>query len=243
MPLLENVTMKAFDEERRSCRTVLLPCGSLEEHGIHLPLGTDTFHAVALGRAVAEKIPVWVAPPLFYGLCRSSSQHPGTVGIRGATLHALVRDVIHSLYDQGMRQVILLSGHAGGTHMSTLIDAGEQLLEELPDIKIAVLSVLDLGKKAWKGVLETPGDSHAGEMETAIMLHLYPEWVKGTAPEEYPSFPDHILVRRKRAFWQGGVWGNPQAANAEKGKIFLERSADALVEVIKRMEEWSEPSE
>jgi creatinine amidohydrolase len=206
-------------------------------------LGTDTFHPIALGEALAERIPIWVAPPIFYGLCRSSSDHPGTIGIQGSTLHALVRDVVHSLYAQGMRQVVIFSGHAGGTHMATLLDAGEQLLTELPEIKIAVLSVLDLGKETWKDLLETPGDSHAGEVETSIMLHLHPQWVEGTAPEEYPTFPKYILVRRKRAFWKGGVWGNPQVANAEKGRAFLERSVDALVEIVKELENWSEPVE
>jgi creatinine amidohydrolase len=233
--------MRAFEAGRETCTTVLLPCGSLEEHGPHLPLGTDTFHPEALARIAAERIPLWVAPPLHYGLCRSSGRHPGTVGIRGATLHALVKDIVRSLHGQGMRQVVVLSGHAGGTHMSTLIDAGEELLEELPGIRIAVLSVLDLGREAWKEILETPGDSHAGEMETSVMLHLHPDWVDGTAPEEYPVFPPHILVRNKRAFWKGGVWGNPGTAGAEKGRLFLEKSVEALVALIRTLEEWSEP--
>jgi len=241
VPILQNTTMTTFQKGRETCRTVLLPCGSLEEHGPHLPLGTDTLHPVALGEALAERAPVWVAPPLFYGLCRSSGRHPGTVGIRGSTLHALVRDVVHGFYRQGMRQVIVLSGHAGGTHMSVLVDAGEQLLEELPRLKMAVLSVLDVGKEAWEDLLETPGDSHAGEMETSVMLHLHPQWVDGTAPEEYPSFPKHILVRRKEAFWKGGVWGNPGAASEEKGQAILERSVDFLARLVEELEKWEEP--
>ncbi len=240
MLIMESVTMEAFEAGLQTSRTVILPCGALEEHGKHLPLGTDTLHAVALSRQVSQRIPVWVAPPICYGLCRSSSQHPGTVGINGKTLHMLIVDVVRSLYDQGMRQVVIISGHAGGTHMATLIDAGEELLTTLPDIKVAVLSVLDLGAEAWKGVLETPKDSHAGEVETSLMLHLHPEWVKGTAPEEYPTFPKHILVRNKRRFWVGGVWGNPGAASIEKGKHFLDRSVNALVDLIHKLEGWEE---
>jgi creatinine amidohydrolase len=241
MPILEQVTMNDFAGGRERNKTLILPCGSLEEHGPHLPLGTDTLHAVALARAAAQQIPVWVAPPLYYGLCRSSIQHPGTVGIQGSTLQLLVKDLLRSFYAQGMRQAVILSGHAGGTHMAALVDAGERLLEELPDINIAVLSVLDLGAGVWKEILETPRDSHAGEMETSVMLHLHPDWVRGTAPEEYPSFPPHLLVRNKRAFWPGGVWGNPRAASALKGEALLERATGALVDLVQRLENWVEP--
>lgn len=240
MPLMESVTMTAFDEGRQICRTAILPCGALEEHGTHLPLGTDALHAIALARAVSERRPVWVAPPVYYGLCRSTSEHPGTIGIRGETLQALVVDVVQSLYVQGIRNVVIISGHAGGTHMAALTDAGEKLLTLCTELRVAVLSVLDLGASAWKDILETPRDSHAGEVETSLMMHLHPDWVQGTSPEEYPSFPKHILVRNKRAFWRGGVWGNPAAASKEKGAKFMERSIAALIELIERLEGWEE---
>jgi creatinine amidohydrolase len=242
MYVLEDITMVRFETERQSVRTIIIPCGSLEEHGPHLPLGTDTFHAVALAREASRKASVWVAPPLWYGVCRSSSEHPGTVGIRSRTLHRLLKDVIRGFYAQGIRRFVVLSGHAGGTHMATLLDAAEESMAELPESAFAVLSVLDLGKEAWRGVQATPGDSHAGEVETSLMLHLHPDRVQGSAPEEYPSFPPHLLVRNKRAFWAHGVWGNPALASAEKGRTLMERSTDALVELIRRLEAWREPS-
>lgn len=242
MPHIENVTMSAFAEGRKTCRTVILPCGAVEEHGSHLPIGTDVFHAVALAREVSRAIDVWVAPPIHYGLCRSGSEHPGTIGIRGSTLQALVEDILRSFHRQGLRNVLVLSGHAGGTHMAALIDACERMLTEIDDLKIAVLSVLDIGAAVWTDLIETPGDSHAGEVETSLMLHLHPELVAGEAPEEYPTFPKGILVRNKRAFWPGGVWGNPAAGSVEKGRLFMERSVKAVVELIGRLENWSEPS-
>ena len=123
--------------------------------------------------------------------------------------------------------------------MATLVDAGEELIRTCSDLHMAVLSVLDLGKTAWKDLLETSGDSHAGEVETSLMLHLHPEWVEGSAPEAYPHFPDHILVRNKRAYWPTGVWGNPEAASAEKGEKFLESSVESLCRLIDRLESLS----
>ncbi|SMC24622.1 creatinine amidohydrolase [Desulfacinum hydrothermale DSM 13146] len=242
MPILKQCTMDFFERERDRISTVIVPCGSLEEHGPHLPLGTDTLHAQALADAVAQRHPVWSAPPLWYGVCRSSSAHPGTVGIRSATLRALVLDVVEGFVRQGMRQVVLLSGHAGGTHMATLLDAGEELLERCPDLRMAVLSVLDLGRAAWSTIQETPGDSHAGEVETSLMLHLHPKWVQGTAEEAYPTFPAHILVRNKRAYWRSGVWGNPPAASPDKGRRLLEASVAALIELIEKLKAWEEPN-
>lgn len=240
MPVYENVTMPEFEKGRETCRTIVLPCGSIEEHGPHLPLGTDTFSAVAVARAGAGRGGFWVAPPVYYGLCRSSSDHPGTLTIRGETLKALVLDIVRSLHAQGMRQVILLSGHAGGTHMAALTDAGEQLLLEFADLRVAVLTVSDLGATVWGDVLETPRDSHAGEIETSLMLEACPELVHGTAEEEYPTFPRFILVRNKRRFWPGGVWGNPKAASVEKGRIFLDRAGEALAELARQLEAWDE---
>jgi creatinine amidohydrolase len=74
-----NLRMPEFEAWRDKHRTVILPVGSVEEHGPHLPLGTDTFHALEVARRIAEARPVLVAPPLYYGLCRSTREHPGTV--------------------------------------------------------------------------------------------------------------------------------------------------------------------
>src|SRR5659263_124012 len=70
MALWENLTMPGLEALRQQTQTVILPLGSLEEHGPHLPLGTDTFHAMEVARRVSLLRPVVVAPPLFYGLCR-----------------------------------------------------------------------------------------------------------------------------------------------------------------------------
>jgi len=236
MPMLDSVTMEEFASGLEKSRTVILPCGSLEEHGSHLPLGTDTWHAVELARLVAEKIFVWVAPPVPYGLCRSSSQHPGTVSIKGTTLRLLIQDIVCGLYRNGLKNVLVLSGHAGGTHIAMIVDASEELLDEFADLRIAVVSINDLGRMAWKGIVETPGDSHAGEVETSVIEYLFPDKVKGRPQQEYPSFPKFLLVRNKRAFWPGGVWGDPTKASAEKGKKLLERSVEALIDVIRSLE-------
>ncbi len=236
MPLMESVTMLEFQEGLKKSKTALLPCGSLEEHGPHLPLGTDTWHALEIAKAVSEKIFVWVAPPIFYGLCRSSSKHPGTVGIRGTTLRLLIKDVVKSLNAQGIENVLILSGHAGGTHMAMIVDACEELMEEISGLYCAVLSVLDIGRKVWKDVVETPRDSHAGEVETSVMMYLFPQYVADYKKESYPTFPDFILVRDKLKYWPDGVWGDPSKASPEKGKKLFDRAVEMVIDVVRTLE-------
>jgi creatinine amidohydrolase len=241
--LMAHLTMPEFEAALAKTTTVIIPFGSVEEHGPHLPLGTDTSHALEVATRAARLYPVLVAPPVYYGLCRSTSEHPGTLSISGNTLKALALDISRELYRQGCRQIILLTGHAGGTHVAALIEAGEQLLRELPQIRVAVVNVLELLTEALKQtpeLVQTKGDSHAGEVETAIMLAAHPDLVKGMAPAEWPAFPKFILARRKRRFWPAGVWGDPGAGTREKGEKILKHEVNFLVDLVKALERFED---
>ncbi|WP_456370226.1 creatininase family protein [Thermodesulfatator atlanticus] len=240
MLIIPEITMPEFEKGLEATKTIILPFGSTEEHGPHLPLGTDTLQMYEIAKLAAKKRPLFVGPPVFYGLCRSTKEHPGTISISGKTLHSLVLDLLSSYYDQGLRNFLLFSGHAGGTHLAFILDAAEEFLEKQKEAKVAVASILELLEMAAKDLLETPKDSHAGEFETSIMLHFYPQLVKGSAKEEYPHFPKPFLVRNKRKFWPGGVWGDPQKASAQKGKGFAEKIAELIVKIADEIESFKE---
>jgi creatinine amidohydrolase len=192
-----------------------------------------------VARRVALKRRVIIAPPCFYGLCRSTSDHPGTVSIAGDTLRALMRDLGREFYRQGFRCLAFVSGHAGATHMAALVEAGEALLKELPQVRVAIVNLLELLREVLAqkpSLVQTQGDGHAGEIETALMLASYPHLVQGTAPAEWPAFPKYVLVRDKRRYWPGGVWGNPGAASAAQGEEILEVQAQRLDQVIALLE-------
>jgi creatinine amidohydrolase len=234
--LIEEMTMPEFEEGLKICRTAYIPFGSVEEHGSHLPLSTDTIEAYQVGKRAAERIPLFVAPPVHYGSCRSTARHPGTVSISTGTLKALLKDIVRSLHAQGMRNFVVLTGHAGGSHRMALQDAGEELIAEIAEINMAVVTEFDLAKEAGAHLIETAGDTHAGEIETSRIMHSHPHLVKGTGITEYPSFPTGILVRDKRSFWPGGVWGDPTKASAEKGRILESIVADKVVELVRALE-------
>lgn len=228
--------MDDFASGLEKTRTVIIPFGSTEEHGPHLPLGADTIHVYEVCKEAAKQISVFVAPPLFYGVCRSTRNHPGTVGIRPSTLRAITADLVSDLYRQGLRHFLIISGHASGLHISCLIEVGEELLQSYPDIRLAVLSLLDLGMPAWQEVITTKDDSHAGEVETSIMLHLRPHLVGEARPRERPHFPEHLLVRDKLRYWPGGVWGDASYASKGKGRKLFYLSVAGLVRLIKDLD-------
>jgi creatinine amidohydrolase len=238
--VLEDITMQEFEQGLKITQTVLIPFGSTEEHGSHLPLSTDTLQAHEVCKSASGIIPLFVAPPIHYGCCRSTSNHPGTISITTGTLKSLMKDIVRSLRRQGLRNFIILTGHAGGTHKMALVDAGEELIEEFRDIRLAVLTEYDLAYKEGRELIETEGDSHAGEIETSRVMHLRPDLVKGSGNRAFPEFPQGILVRNKRRFWESGVWGDPSKASAEKGRRINALVVTKLVEFVRVLEGFEE---
>lgn len=234
--LLEEITMADFKNAIKKTRTVIVPYGTVEEHGRHLPLSTDTMVIVEVVKSVAKKIKVFVAPPVHYGVCTSTSQHPGTIGITPETLRRITIDIVRDAYKKGLRRFILISGHGGGLHISSIKEAGEQLIEELTDVQIAVLSIYDLVYKDITDIADTENDSHAGEMETSLILHLAETLVKGRSKEEYPKLPKPFLTKNKMRYWPGGVWGNPAVASREKGKKLFEIMVSRTVGLVRDIE-------
>ena len=234
--LIEQLTMPEFSAGLAATRTVLIPFGATEEHGPHLPLGTDTFQAADVCRLLSQQRPVFVAPAIPYGVCRSTGDHPGTLSLTTETLKALTIDLVKACYRQGLRNVVILSGHAGGTHNATLLDAGECLLQDLPELRIAVVAEYALVCQAGKDLIVTPGDCHAGEIETSRILATRPELVKGSAPAEQSEFPQFILVRDKKRYWSGGVGGDPSRASAVKGRQLEALVVAALGRLVDELE-------
>ena len=230
--LLEEITMEEFKKHLKKTRTIIFPYGTVEEHGRHLPLNTDTLIAYEVLKRVIKKKKVFLAPPVYYGVCTTTSQHPGTIGITPETLRRLTFDIVRDAYKKGLRNFVLVSGHGGGLHMYALKEAAEILIEELDSARIAVVSPYDILRKELAGVADTPGDSHAGEIETSLILALAPELVKGRSKKGYPAFPKPFVVKDKLKYWRGGVWGDPAKASREKGEKAITLIVNKIAEII-----------
>jgi len=234
--LMEEITSKEFEEIKKETKTVIIPVGSIEAHGPHLPLATDLYTIYEVCKLVANKIKVLIAPPLYYGLCRSTKPLPGTLSIKGEILKTFLLNVLSEFYRQGFKNFFILSGHAGGTHKAYLIDTAETFIETHRETKFFVADIYQLLKPVLEELKIPEKDSHAGEWEASLILYFKPELVKEGAFEDYPNFPKFRVVAEKEKYWSSGIWGNPLKATKEKGKILAEKLAQILIKEIELIE-------
>jgi creatinine amidohydrolase len=219
---------------------VIVPVGSVEQHGPHLPLDVDIVDALALAAATAEAMrpdPVVVSPPIWSGLAHYKMGHVGTITLRFETYVAMVSDVCHSIHANGFERIILLNGHGGNRAINQAIAV--KLAED--DIFILPITYWDMVQELLDAESERDHGSigHAGEWETSLQLYLRPDLVDRSriqGDEERPDlspatrrFTGFAERRRERA---GGVHGDPIAGTAEKGERLLAAARDALVKTV-----------
>ncbi|WP_155054598.1 mycofactocin biosynthesis peptidyl-dipeptidase MftE [Streptomyces blattellae] len=196
---------------------VLVPIGSTEQHGPHLPLDTDSVIARAVAERAADALsavpegPPLVAPTMVYGASGEHAGFPGTVSIGHEALCSVIVESVRSLSLWAGR-VVFVNGHGGNT--VTLDTAVARLRAEGHDV-------------AWTGCGVPGGDAHAGRTETSVMLHLAPRDVRmdaAVAGDTRPVsalMPD-LVAHGVRAVSPTGVLGDPTGASAEEGRRAME---------------------
>lgn len=211
---------------RRPC--AILPVGSFEQHGPHLPLDTDNIIAAAMARETARRSTGIVLPTLAVGYAWVWRGKPGTLSLRFDTYRSVIRDVAESLEGWGIRALFVLSGHGANPQV-----VKHALREEIEGrLGIRVLNSLYLGLAEMRAEASSPGwgdDFHAEEIETSLMLALAPELVRmERAAADYPPAPPDY-GRSELAMgdlMRSGVFGDPTAASADKGRRWLELAAE-----------------
>jgi creatinine amidohydrolase/Fe(II)-dependent formamide hydrolase-like protein len=226
----------------------LLPVGSIEQHGPHLPLDTDAFDADYLARRIAEACtdpkPL-VLPLLPYGVSYEHDRFKGTISISNDTLSHLVYEIGMSVAGNGIRKLVILNGHGGN---EPALNFAAQMINRKARIFVCVdtgeTSNVDIEK-----ITETPNDVHAGEVETSTSLAVRPGLVRMDKASRFvPDFSSRYLnfTSKRGVSWyaytekisKNGVLGDPTRASAEKGeKIWQIMIAHlvALVEDLKNM--------
>jgi len=225
--------LTAEDERNRQFDKVILPVGSLESHGLHLPFGTDTFTAYQLSLEIAERVPdTVVLPPVNYGVSEHYRDFSFTVSLRFETQTALIEDILESVYREGIRKCFILNGHDG--NIAPIEIASRKVKVHHPDMKIVSLDewwqmVIPLLPsdffEVWQGL------GHGGEGETSISLALFPELCRpNLAFGVVPELPPHLSVKWLfTELTDCGATGDPTKGTREKGLKMKQVLVDTVV--------------
>lgn len=208
----------ATSREVATGSVVVVPVGSLEQHGPHLPLDTDTVIAQAVAAGLADRLGGWCAPAIGYGSSGEHQAFPGTTSIGTPTLGRVVVELVRSLRHWATR-VVLVNGHGG--NLEALDAAVAKLTRQGHDVTLVPCAAAGM-------------DAHAGRAETSLMLHLRPETVRVALAEPGNTAPLSTLMPHLRsggvaAVSRNGVLGDPRGASAEEGARLLTDMVDGAL--------------
>ncbi|WP_052948720.1 creatininase [Mesobacillus campisalis] len=245
--LLKNMTWEEY-RTKVDKSFLILPVGSTEQHGPHMPLGVDAIIAEKFSLAIAKKLDAVVAPTLSYGYkslpaSGGGPMFPGTIDLKGSTLTSLVYDLLEEFIADGWKKILVFSAHY--ENEAFLAEACDLLLrnqkEEYP--KVLLCNWWDnLSEQTIPRIFDEvnfPGWAleHAAITETSLMMHFEPELVKGeliiddgfTSPPTYQSFPPS-----KSLIPSSGCLHTARSSSAEKGKIIAEDATCNIVSILKK---------
>jgi creatinine amidohydrolase len=234
---------------------VILPIASIEQHGPHLPVMTDTRLGYEINIRAARKAyatrPVVVAPVVWSGLSEHHMPFGGTLTLSHATFRAVVRDLIDALIRHGFHDILISNSHGGN------VIAMQQICDELaPSLNatlVATTYVTEAGKDLSQHLQDQPGVMHAGEAETSMMMACEPDLVDTSELATLTDGMDggRFLAAGKASYrWRpfahitgNGMAGNPARASIAKGEAMLEAGAEALAALILDPETWANPDD
>lgn len=220
----------------------VLPLGATEPHNLHLPYGTDTFEADAIGEHVcaaahARGARVVLLPAIPYGTETNMRELPLAMNLQPSTVTLVIRDLVQSLVQSGIRKIVLLNSH-GGNELKPVL---RELYGSTPAHLFLCNWYAQLVRDKYSEIFESPED-HAGEMETSLALAYFPEFVALNAAGKIAADEGATSRMRLKGLEAGWVsitrpWhllttntgsGNPHAATADKGRRVMELIVDRL---------------
>lgn len=254
-----------IQEYLKACDLILIPMASLEQHGPHLPLYTDTITAIEVSKRAAEKARILYTPPIWMGYSPQHMRKPGagtgTITVRPETLLNVMYDVARSLIHHGFNKLVFVNGH--GSNVKVV----DPVLRKIRYDTGALVSFYKPYAERYMGLLkdllenppdETPG-WHSSELETAqVMAHNEkmvrmdravhtvphkPAWLPaefkksdGAPDVEFEGYQYFVFPMDHEEFTETGVIGNPMRATKEKGNEAFNRFAAHLVRAISALE-------
>lgn len=244
LPYLSWTEISALPDRENT--VIVLPAGSIEQHGPHLPCAVDSIIAAGVvGHALARlpaSVPAFALPPVTYGKSDEHLHFPGTFTLDGPTLEATVTQIGESTYRAGFRKLLIVNAHGGQPQLMEM--AACELRLRHGDFIVVPHNAWRLPHVAGRYLAEREKQlaMHAGHAETAIMLALAPDTVHmERAVASYPpEFPSRLLSPNGRPacawsardFGPSGVIGDPLPATREQGEAILESLATSWAQAI-----------
>ena len=235
---LANLTKDEFAAAMQQGRWILLPFGAVEQHGPHLPLGTDLFYAAHVCAAVAEHVNGLVAPALPYGVCRSMRNFPGTISLSPACLAAVVREIITEYIRHGCRKLALITGHAESAHMEAMREAVLPLVNADPGLVILTIGPYDFLDPIRREADLVGKDGHAGSIETSQMLVVASEMVRMDRIPKVtrPRLSRFRVMAHPEVEYPTGVRGDTSKVSRELGEKAVDHVVTEIVHLLERID-------
>ena len=238
---LDELSTKEAADAAKEGKVVIFPVGSVEEHGEHLPLCTDSVQPEYVALEVANQTGCLVAPPFRYGILNAGRNFPGSLTIQFNTLLSVAKDILSELSRNGFNRVIVLSGHAGSSHMVALRLAAQEVVRQNGEengkqrTRIMVLSDYDFAEEL-AAQLAPPKDGHAGAIETSRVMAIRPDLIKAKGVPSKYEMPRFEVVLHPEQYFPSGVHGDPTAASAEKGQKINAYVIEQVVKLVKELQ-------
>jgi creatinine amidohydrolase len=249
---LLDMTYEEVEDAIRENTPIVFPVGSIEQHGPHLPLGTDGYIASSFAQQLAERHRIVLAPTVYYASYSAPKSgggrtFVGSIGLPSATLTAVLRSVISECFRQGFRRLVVLNGHFENAHpasesLEELLGPGGTLHSKLEQSAQALLvnwwHFLDDGDLSDMFGTEFPGfeAEHAGILETSLMEYLFPSLVRIDRKVEggaTRTVPYEIFPAPQDTLWPNGIGTTAVPASRDLGQKITELVVARISQVLK----------
>jgi creatinine amidohydrolase len=257
--LLADMSWAEVQERLKETDLAIVPAGSIEQHGRHLPLKTDTFIASEIARRAAEKVKdevkLILTPPISFGYSPMQIGFPGSIWLDSATYINTVKRICECLLLHGFKKIVILNGHGGNSDLLFTAISDVYYDHEDPNIFLMLVNWGDLALDVITEVTEAPTGlaTHAEEIETSVAMALDVPVDLGLARKGYPKSPmpnyiayDYFRKTQSQAWmrfaWpryrdiaQDGSVGDPTKATREKGERIVKTAVDRFAEMLKEI--------
>ena len=237
-------------------KVVVVPIGSLEQHGHHLPLLTDSMIGAEIVRRAEAALgdEAVFLPMLWLGASQHHRRFPGTVSVRNETYTHMLMDVMESLIDSGFKRILILNSHGGnGMPGRSALYEIQMLHRDDRDLWLVLGTWFALAAPQIAAIdaLEQKRVTHASELETSMILHLRPELVRMEVAEgantcfdsdfyrpTAPSSSRLTLCRPLEHLTTTGAFGHPEHSTTEKGEMLFQVAVNEVVACIREIASW-----